>query len=191
MTGTACAPAAMAGAARCEECGFDGAGLEPAAIPAALRAFAKRYRAPLSRFLPGEDGDAVVRRRPAPQAWSALEHASHVRDVFGGYQRWISQCLAEDRPALEGPSPDELAAEGRYNDGDPAAVAEAVAAGAEGLAATVEGVPEGGWHRAGVRHGQEPTVLVMACRAVHEGNHHLLDIGRGMRAVRDEMRAAT
>jgi hypothetical protein len=175
---------------RCEECGFDYEALDPAEIPASLRSFAKRYRAPLSRFLPGEDGDAVVRQRPAPEVWSALEYAAHVRDVLAGYDRWIAQCLTEDRPVLEGPGPDDLAAAGRYNEDDPAAVAEAVGANAERLATTVEAVPADGWERAGVRWGEERSVLLMARRAVHEGGHHLLDIGRGLRAVRDRLRAS-
>ncbi len=175
----------------CEECGFDDEALDPAAIPAALRSFAKRYRAPLSRFLPGEDGDSLVRERPAPDTWSALEYAAHVRDVFGNYQRWIRQILAEDRPVLEGPAPDDLAVERKYGDDDPAAVAEALAANAERLAALVETVPADGWDRVGLRRDEERSVLLLARRAVHEGSHHLLDIGRGLRAVRDQRKAAT
>jgi hypothetical protein len=177
--------------ARCEECGFDDEALEPAEIPASVRAFAKRYRAPLTRFIRDEDGDALVRRRPAPEVWSALEYAAHVRDVFANYDRWIGQCLAEERPVMEGAGPDELAAQGRYNEDDPGAVADALAANAERLAATIEAVSAGGWDRTGLRRGEERSVLLMARRAVHEGGHHLLDIGRGLRAVREQMRAAT
>ena len=176
---------------RCEECGFDDEAMDRAEAPAALRAFAKRYRAPLSRFLPGEDGDAVVRQRPAPDTWSALEYAAHMRDVFDNYDRWVRQILGEDRPVLDGLPPDELAVERRYNEDDPAAVAEALAGNAERLAATFEGVPAGAWDRIGVRRGEERSVDLHARRAVHEGNHHLLDIGRGLRAVRDQRKAAT
>jgi hypothetical protein len=176
-------------ASRCQECGFDYETLDPAEIPSALRAFAKRYRAPLTRFLPGEDGDAVVRQRPADGTWSALEYAAHVRDVFAAYDRWIARCLNEDRPVLDGPTPDHLAAERRYNDDDPVAVADAVGANAERLAATVEALPEGMWDRVGLRRNEERSIRFTARRAVHEGSHHLLDIGRGLRAVRDQRRA--
>lgn len=175
---------------RCEECGFDYEALHPTEAPAAIRAFAKRYRAPLSRFLPGEDGDALLRERPAPDTWSALEYAAHVRDVFDNYDRWILQILHDDRPALEGPAPDDLAVERRYNHEDPAAVADTLAANAERLAATVEAVPADGWDRVGVRRGEERSVRLHAGRAVHEGSHHLLDIGRGMRAIRNQRKAA-
>ena len=175
----------------CEECGFDYAALDPADVPPAVRTFAKRYRMPLTRFLRDEDADALVRQRPAPEVWSALEYAAHVRDVFASYEGWIRQILAEDRPVLEGPSPDDLAAERRYDEDDPIAVADALAANAERLAATVEAVPADGWDRVGLRRDEERSVLLLARRAVHEGSHHLLDIGRGLRAVRDQRKAAT
>jgi hypothetical protein len=176
---------------RCEECGFDYEGLSPADIPAAIRSFPKRYRAPLSRFLPGEDGDSLVRQRPAPDTWSALEYAAHVRDVFAWYDGWINQCLTEHRPALEGPGRDEAAELRRYNEDDPVAVADALGANAERLAASVEAVPEDGWDRVGLRRDEERSVLFTARRAVHEGSHHLLDIGRGLRAVRDQRKATS
>jgi len=175
----------------CAECGFDYEALAVADIPAAIRAFAKRYRAPLSRFLPGEDGDAVVRQRPAPATWSAVEYAAHVRDVFARYAGWMGHMLAEDRPVLEGASPDELAEQRRYHESDPVAVADALAANAEALATVVDGVPDGAWDRIGLRRDMEWSVLFMSRRAVHEGSHHLLDIGRGLRAVRDQRKAAT
>ncbi|MDQ4088830.1 MAG: DinB family protein [Actinomycetota bacterium] len=184
MTGPGCR---SDDATRCEECGFDYEALDPAAIPAALRSFAKRYRAPLSRFLPGEDGDALVRQRPAEGTWSAIEYAAHVRDVFASYDGWIGRCLTEDRPVLDDPQPDD----GKYNQERPATVAEAVAANAERLAATVEAVPADAWDRVGVRRDEERSVRFTARRAVHEGSHHLLDIGRGLRAVRDQRKAAT
>ena len=175
----------------CAECGFDYDALDPADAPAAIRSFAKRYRAPLGRFLPGEDGDSLLRQRPSPEVWSALEYAAHVRDVFDNYHRWIGQILNNQRPVLEGPTPDDLAGERRYNEDDPAAVADALAANAERLAALVEAVPADGWDRVGLRRGEERSVRLHARRAVHEGSHHLLDIGRGMRAVRDQRKAAT
>lgn len=174
---------------RCEECGFVYDDLAAADIPAAVRSFARRYRAPLTRFLPGEDGDYLVRERPEPATWSAVEYAAHVRDVFAGYAGWIELILAEDRPALEGPGPDELAALRGYGGEDPAAVADALAASAERLAAVIGAVPGDGWERVGRRRDEERSVLFTARRAVHEGGHHLLDIGRGLRTIRDRRKA--
>ena len=172
----------------CDECGFVDESVTMADAVAALRGFGRRYRAPLTRFLPGEDGDAVLRERPGPGVWSALEYAAHVGEVFRNYDEWVRRSLGEDDPVIVAPSPDEAAEAGRYNEADPAAVADAIAQHADALAATFEGVPEDAWDRGHVRRGQHRSVLFTARRAVHEGNHHLLDIGRGMRAVRQRAR---
>ncbi|MDP8953463.1 MAG: DinB family protein [Actinomycetota bacterium] len=168
----------------CEACGFVDEAVTMDDAVVALRGFGRRYRAPLTRFLPGEDGDVVLRERPAPGVWSALEYAAHVGEVFRWYDEWVRRSLEEDDPVIDAPTPDEAAEEGRYNEGDPVAVADAIAAHAEVLATTFEGVAAEDWHRCHVRRGQRRSVLFTARRAVHEGNHHLLDIGRGMRAVR-------
>ena len=46
---------------RCEECGFDPADLRPADMVVAIRSFGRRYQAPLTRGLAGEDLDTIVR----------------------------------------------------------------------------------------------------------------------------------
>lgn len=168
----------------CEECGFDWDSPPRAEVPGALRAFGRRYRAPLTRFLPGEDGDAVLRAHPAPGVWSALGYAAHVRDVFGAYRGRIERILAEDRPALAPLDPDAVAEAADYDALDPAEVVDELAAAAEALAATLEAMPPDGWDRVGTRDGGERSVLAVARGAVHEGGHHLLDIGRGLRTVR-------
>jgi hypothetical protein len=168
----------------CAECGLDSESLSIPEAITAIRGFGRRYRAPLTRLLAGED-DSVLRARPAPATWSALEYAAHVRDVLGWYEGWVRRTLVEDRPVLEGPgTPDEAAAAGRYNEQDPVAVVDELAARAEALASTLEAVPDGAWDRIGLRRGQERSVATTARRAVHEGSHHLLDIGRGLRTVR-------
>lgn len=80
----------------------------------------------------------------------------------------IAPALRRDRPVAEGPGPDEAAAD------------------AEGLAVSYEAVPAAGWHRVHIGNGVEGSVLFTGRRAVHEGRHHLLDIGRVLRAVREQ-----
>ena len=172
----------------CSECGFSDEGVALEDVPAALRRFGKRYRAPLTRFLPGEDGHAVVRARPSAETgltWSALEYAAHVRDVFAWYDGWIRSSLASDGVVAEGPGADEAAEVGRYNESAPEAVVEELAANAERLAATFEGLSADQWDRVHMRRDNPRTAAFAARRAVHEGNHHLLDIGRVLRSVRE------
>ena len=167
----------------CAECGLDYEAMPPAEAIAAIRGFTRRYRAPFTRLLRGED-ESVLRTRPAPETWSALEYGAHVRDVFARYADWVGRILAEDRPVLEGPLIDDPSIVRGYNDEAPAEVVEGVATQAERLAAVFEAVPDGAWDRVGIRRGQPRSVVSFARNAVHEGSHHLLDIGRGLRAAR-------
>lgn len=168
----------------CDECGFDYSSISPAEAPAAIRGFGRRFRAPLTRFLPGEDGDALVRARPSEGVWSALEYAAHVRDVFAWYDERVRRSLVGDRPSYEGPDPDKAAVEGNYNAADPVAVADELATNAEAFAVTLESLTDDEWESVHLRRGEERVVVFAARKAVHEGNHHLLDIGRGMRTLR-------
>jgi len=167
----------------CPECGLDYEAMPVDEAIAAIRAFGRRYRAPLTRLLPGED-ESVLRARPAPDTWSALEYAAHVRDVFDRCAGWVRLILDTDRPTLEGMVPDEMVVANAYNTLVPAVVVDELADRAEGLAAIFEAVPADGWQRTGTRREWEWSVEFLARRAVHEGSHHLLDIGRGLRTVR-------
>ena len=77
----------------CAECGFDYDACAPATTPKTLRGFGRRYRIPLVRGLPGEDLDGLLRMRPDPQTWSALEYACHTRDGFALYEHRIGVVL--------------------------------------------------------------------------------------------------
>jgi hypothetical protein len=163
---------------RCEECGFDPESAE------SVRAFGRRYRAPLTRFLPGEDGAAVLGQRPEPQVWSAVEYAAHVRDVFALFDRRVARVLAEDNPDFEVVDHEAAVDQGRYRELDAVVVADELAAAADRLAGALESLAPGDWDRSGRREGEPRSVLDIARRAVHEGNHHLLDVGRVLRSVR-------
>jgi hypothetical protein len=173
---------------RCDECGFDAGSLTTAEIPDVLRRFPRRYRAPLTRFLEGEDGDAVIRARPEPTTWSALEYACHVRDVFAVYVERIERARREDIPTFESMDRDGRATRDRYNEQDPATVADALDANAAALADALDGLAPDEWERTAIHPypGRAPrSIAWMSRNTVHEGNHHLLDIGRVLRTVRE------
>lgn len=172
----------------CDECGFDTRTMSEDELVTTIASFARRYRAPLTRFLPGEDGAAVVRRRPAPEVWSALEYAAHVRDVLAFYRGRVERVLAEERPTFDavGPiSPPERVE--RYHLEDVTGVAEQLAVEATALADLLGSLSPGQWQRVGLSSegdGAERTVRVLAERAAHDPSHHLLDVGRSLRAAR-------
>jgi hypothetical protein len=170
----------------CEECGFDYG--QPLDDPgAALRTVASRFRAPLTRFLPGEDGDALIRARPQPDVWSALEYACHVRDVFEIQRERIGRALVEDGYEPPVMRRDERVEELAYNAQDPLVVLDAITANADALAADVQALTPEQWQRTMRYRYPAPATrdLVWVVRhTVHEGRHHLLDIGRSLRAAR-------
>jgi hypothetical protein len=170
----------------CEECGFDYDHAD-ADLPDRLRGFGRRYRAPLTRFLPGEEGDALIRAHPLADTWSALEYACHVRDVFPVQQERLEVALVEDHPTFPSKGMWRWPEDQAYNADDPAAVLDALATGADALAALVATIPADGWERPLVYSYPEPadrTVLWLVRHTVHEGHHHLLDVGRVLRAAR-------
>ncbi len=174
----------------CSECGFDFDACDPAVAADTVRGFARRYAIPLTRGLKHEDLDALLRVRPEPDTWSALEYACHVRDSFGVYDDRIAKVLAEDRPSFKMMGRDQAVIDRDYNRQLPAVVVEELSAAAEGLAARLETVPADGWDRVGIREDLEMTVDWMARNSVHEGSHHLVDIGRVLRAARARVRRA-
>lgn len=170
---------------RCEECGFDYEALGHDEAVAALAGLGRRYRAPLTRFLPGEDGPAMLRAHALEGTWSALEYACHVRDVLAVQAERIDLALKEDEPSLEPMRREERVTEMRYNEQDPVAVADELAANGAALAELGTGLDEGARSRTLVYHdyGVQSVEWVLV-HTVHEGEHHLLDIGRVLRAAR-------
>ena len=170
----------------CAECGLDPTTMTRAELPDAVRGLGRRYRIPLTRFLPGEDPDTVAGARSAGgTAWSALEYACHARDVLGIFADRIELTLAEDRPELGWWDHEAAVADDDYAGQDRATVADELAANAERLGAVLATVPDDGWGREATRRGTETfTVEGLGRFALHEGHHHLLDVGRALRTAR-------
>jgi hypothetical protein len=171
----------------CDECGFTYASEDEDTIPDRLRTLGRRYGAPLSRFLPDEDGPALLRSHPVAGRWSALEYACHVRDVLEVQQQRVAQTLAEDRPTYVPMGREERVVELAYNEQDPAGVAAAVAANADAVAGSFETLTPEQWARTGIYGYPEPaerSLLWIGQHTIHELHHHLLDVGRTLRAAR-------
>lgn len=168
----------------CAECGFDPSELRPPDTAVAVRSFERRYRAPLTRGLPGEDLDVIVRQSPAPGVWSALEYTAHVRDVFRIFDERV-------RCAVTGHEPDEMVVdwEGKVAAASPTLdrkeVADELADAATTLATTLAELTPDDWELSGrTGRGHRVPVRDLGFIVVHEGSHHLLDVGRALRAAR-------
>jgi hypothetical protein len=168
----------------CAECGFDYDACTRENVAETVRGFGRRYRVPLTRGLAGEDLDALLRAHPFPDRWSALEYACHARDAFALSNHRIKLVLAEDRPMIVTVHRDEAVSASSYKRQEPLDVADEIASASERLATRLGGVTGDGWQREGVSEYPNLSVQYLAANAVHEGVHHLLDIGRTLRAAR-------
>lgn len=97
----------------------------------------------------------------------------------------IGQALTHEGFHAEPMRRDELVTERAYNEQLPTEVAAELEANAAALAELFAGLAPADWDRTFVYHVEgERTLLWVAQHTVHEGEHHLLDIGRVLRAAR-------
>lgn len=169
---------------RCAECGFDADTVSVSDAIVALRSFSRRWR---GAFAVAGDDEALLRRRLAPEVWSALEYAAHTRDMFAIHGSGMHRALTEDHPVFEWPEgvTEESVAAG-YAALDPATVLDELSANAERVAARAERTDAGDWRRPATlpsSDGGDVDALWFLHHCVHEGSHHLRDVKKGLEGV--------
>jgi hypothetical protein len=153
----------------CPECGFEAGALSRQEIGPTLSAAADELEAALSH----EDAT----RRPAPEVWSALEYACHVRDVCRVFGERLHRMLTEDDPAFANWDQDATAVEDGYATQEPAVVARQLRAESRTLAAAWDTVPADAWERTGRRSdGAVFTVHRLGQYLDHDLVHHVHDV---------------
>ena len=163
----------------CPACRFDFAALPVQVAAAIVAAVPDRARTAVA----GRP-DAALRRRPAPDTWSAAEYLCHLRDAFVATTIRLHRARTEDRPVVEPMLNDLRARRFRYADSDVPAVLGELAAAAAGVADELRRVGPDGWDRSVSRlPGEERTVRWLLRNAAHEGRHHLTDIAAVIRAA--------
>ena len=169
----------------CPECGLDYDTISPPDAKVAIRSFPRRYRSAIAAALDDETDEGLVRRRPDPATWSALEYTLHVADLYESFAPAFRQMYEQDRPTITGMwDPDERVAAERYNEQDPNAALDRLGRAAEELARVLDRVDAESWSRIGVFPWGERDLLMMTRNAVHEGSHHLRDVERVLEAAR-------
>lgn len=155
----------------CGECGFDAATVRRDEVGARIRAGVPRWTEVLG---PG------AATRPAPEVWSPLEYACHVRDVHRVFGERVELMLAEDDPSFANWDQDETAEAEGYARQDPSTVAAELAAAAEEVAASYDALDPGDdalWSRPGRRsNGSVFTLESLAAYHLHDVEHHVWDV---------------
>ncbi|MDP9402036.1 MAG: DinB family protein [Actinomycetota bacterium] len=161
----------------CPQCGHCAASVAPVHLGRLALGAADGWR----RFLMTEDPD-TLRACPAPGIWSPLEYAAHARDMLRVFGERILRTVAEDNPDLPWFDHDRAAAAGRYNELEPAALADDLVAEARAFAAVVDERAPDDWDRTAIRDGTDRfTVAGLARFALHEVHHHLFDANGALR----------
>ena len=171
-------------AERCDECGLVYDTIMPVDAIVAIRSFGRRYREALGLLQDDEDPEDLVRRRPDPSTWSALEYAAHVRGVLELFDQRVRRALVEDDPSVPNVRLDENPWEGHDPDDGVQEVLAGIAEASARLAQVLEDADGDDWNRTVRRDGDELSVLWMARNTVHEGAHHLRDLDKVLRAAR-------
>lgn len=156
----------------CPDCGFDTRAPRRDDLAGLAADVGERWTDVLERH-------PDVHVRPAPDTWSALEYACHVRDVYTLARYRHALMLTEDDPLFANWDQDATAVEEDYAAQDPAVVQAALAESAAGYAADLAAVPDDAWQRPGRRSDNKAfTVESFARYLLHDPIHHLTDVTR-------------
>jgi len=168
----------------CPECHLDYGTLHPPFAINTIKSFPRRFTEALASATPEEDNDAVIRTRPSPDVWSALEYTAHVTDILDTFAVIVQRMYDEDKPDLPFWDPDEKAKSDGYNQMARADVFTRLKAGADALVTEAERVDGDGWTRTATFPWGDRDLLTMLQNAAHEGVHHLKDAERVLQQVR-------
>jgi S-DNA-T family DNA segregation ATPase FtsK/SpoIIIE len=164
----------------CDACGFDGSVYDDASLIAALRELGPRWR----RLLAGAGTE--LRLRPAPKVWSAIEYAAHSRDITALHGFGVEQALTGEEPVYPDIAGADLiaAAAAGYLDLDPDAVVDALDTAAGHLAELAAAAPAERWESGITIGADRSTVRRLLEHALHDSQHHLGDVERGLSLLR-------
>jgi S-DNA-T family DNA segregation ATPase FtsK/SpoIIIE len=164
----------------CDECGFHGGTLDLPGAVARLRTLPDRWSEVMSQ------AEELLRARPESETWCAVEYAQHVVAAIGSIE-WAARIFAAGRS----PDWDELPEDslpGVFHHGthdcsrfDIAGTLESLGAAARSMAAFAEALtPEEQAAIALYAEDQVINTTAVIRHALHDAEHHLLDIRRGV-----------
>lgn len=163
----------------CPDCGFDPAAVDDAGLARALTDVAAAW----GRTLAGVDA-GLVRIRPEPGTWSAIEYACHVRDALGVFEERVRRTMVDDSPRMQWWDHEAAVVDDDYLGQDVVLVTEALTANARTFAAAFGSVPTEDLVRTVERRpGETFSIAGMGRFVLHEVVHHLHDAQRGLDAL--------
>ncbi len=169
----------------CPECQFDPTSVVDSEIADLFAKFAKRYPIPLTRILPS-DTPAILITRPEPTTWSAQEYVGHAAQCFEETASWITTLQAGGAAQFTASDVDAAVLEAAFNDKTAAELAQRVTSAATQTAESIRTLRTEDFNReVGFGEWKLPFRMLLVAQ-VHEGHHHLLDVGRVLRSARTQ-----
>ncbi len=160
----------------CPDCGFDPAAVDDAGLSRALTDATAAW----GRTLAGVDA-GLVRIRPEPGTWSAIEYACHVRDALAVFEERLRRTRVEESPRFGWWDHEAAVDDDDYLGQDVVLVTEALSANARMFAAAFGSVPRADLVRSAERRpGERFSIRGMGRFVLHEVVHHHHDARRGL-----------
>jgi hypothetical protein len=163
----------------CDECGFDGGLVDMGDAVARFHSLGGRWALVFTH------SEQLLRARPAPGTWCAVEYAQHTAFVIGAIE-WAARQFVDGRSPDWAQEPQDLAGafEHDLHDCDRFAIASTL--GILSAAARSMGdfamnlTPQEQDRRADYGGGLVISTAAVVRHALHDAEHHLLDIRRGI-----------
>ena len=117
--------------------------------------------------------DAVLRKKPAPEKWSALEVVCHLRDIEKLWADRIVKAAFYDKPAFFMPDVDALAVKNGYNTQDLGASLKEFARLREDSLRLLRALPASQWRRTGMhpKRGEISIDRIVEIMIGHDKGH--------------------
>ena len=164
----------------CAECGFLYSSVLSNSVAERLRSFSSRFADALT------DSNNHLYERPQPEVWSAVEYTCHVRDTFLSQRERLYLSLAVDVPGFAPMYRDLRVEFAHYNHEPIGQLLDELSFAAGLIGDAFAGLQEDQWSRTCCYNypvSSERSVLWLGQHTVHEGEHHLMDVTRGLQEL--------
>ena len=117
--------------------------------------------------------DAALRRKPAPDKWSAMEVVCHLRDIEKLWADRLVKAAFSEKPAFYMLEVDDLAVKNSYNTQDLGAAVKEFARLREDNLRLLRALPAGHWQRSGVhpKRGEITIERIVEIMIGHDQSH--------------------
>jgi len=166
----------------CDECGFDGALVDMSEAAAMLGSLGDRWASVFSH------ADELLRARPAAGTWCPVEYTQHTAFAIGAIE-WAAREFVEGRSPDWTQEPQDLTGEFEHSVHDCdrfelASTLDILGSASTSLAAFAMNLTTEEQHRrADYGDGLVINTAAVVRHALHDAEHHLLDIRRGIARI--------